>query len=150
MEEKSPVKRAAEQSTPRDAANLIEQIAGTVAAGQPFGGEIGVEFRQALDDLADRMENAVRLLRQMVELIHPAAQVKDLRLTPREMEVLSSLADGLSNSEIATRCWISENTVKFHLKNLFKKLEVRDRGQAIMMARAMRRQLVPSPSPEAR
>ena len=148
MEEKSPSKRAAEQSTARDAANLIEQIAGTVAAGQPFGGEIGVEFRQALDDLADRMENAVRLLRQMVELIHPAAQVKDLRLTPREMEVLSSLADGLSNSEIATRCWISENTVKFHLKNLFKKLEVRDRGQAIMMARAMRRQLVPSPSPE--
>ena len=145
MEEKSPSKRAAEQGMAKDAVNLLEEMAGTVAAGQPFGGEIGVEFRQALDDLADRMENAVRLLRQMVELIHPAAQVKDLHLTPREMEVLSSLADGLSNSEIATRCWISENTVKFHLKNLFKKLEVRDRGQAIMMARAMRRQLVPSP-----
>src|SRR5215472_16256183 len=61
MEEKSPSKRAAEEGIPKDAVNLLEQVAGTVAAGQTFGGEIGVEFRQALDDLADRMENAVRL-----------------------------------------------------------------------------------------
>jgi LuxR family transcriptional regulator, maltose regulon positive regulatory protein len=144
MEEKSSDTQATGLGMPEDAAKLLEQVADTVAAGQPLTGDVGAEFRRALDDLADRMENAVRSLRQIVELIHPAAQVKDLHLTPREMEVLSSLAEGLSNAEIATRCWISENTVKFHLKNLFRKMEVRDRGQAIMMARLIRRQLVPS------
>jgi LuxR family maltose regulon positive regulatory protein len=142
MEEKSSDTQGTGLGMPKEAAKLLEQVADTVAAGQPLTGDVGAEFRRALDDLADRMENAVRSLRQIVELIHPAAQVKDLHLTPREMEVLSSLAEGLSNAEIATRCWISENTVKFHLKNLFRKMEVRDRGQAIMMARLIRRQLV--------
>ena len=47
--------------------------------------------------------------------------------TPREQEILKHVCDGCSNKEIAKNCHCSENTVKFHLKNLFAKLGVNDR-----------------------
>lgn len=52
-------------------------------------------------------------------------------LTPREIEVLSALAEGLSNKVIAHRLGISQHTVKFHVESLFRKLEVRSRSQAV-------------------
>ena len=91
--------------------------------------------------LATRIEQAADILRQLVELVNPEVLPADFQPTPRELELLSHLAEGRSNVEIAKQCWISENTVKFHLKNLFRKLGVRDRGQAMMMARAIGRKL---------
>ena len=99
------------------------------------------EFGQALADLAERIERAADVLKELIGLIHPHVVPQDLRLTPRELEILTHLAEGASNAEIAKKCWISENTVKFHLKNVFKKLSVRDRGQAMMIARAINRRL---------
>ncbi|MFD1546557.1 response regulator transcription factor [Nonomuraea guangzhouensis] len=55
-------------------------------------------------------------------------------LTPREVEVLRLIADGLSNTEIATRLFISEATVKTHINNLFAKARLRDRAQAVTYA----------------
>ncbi|WP_250573774.1 response regulator transcription factor [Nonomuraea sediminis] len=55
-------------------------------------------------------------------------------LTPREAEVLSLIAEGLSNSEIAGRLFISEATVKTHINNLFTKAHLRDRAQAVRYA----------------
>ncbi len=55
-------------------------------------------------------------------------------LTPREREVLDLMADGLSNREIAERLFLSEKTVKTHISNIFSKLQVRDRSQAILYA----------------
>lgn len=55
-------------------------------------------------------------------------------LTEREIEVLSLIARGLSNSEIAKTLCISMNTVKTHIRNIFYKLEVDDRTQAAMKA----------------
>jgi two-component system nitrate/nitrite response regulator NarP len=52
-------------------------------------------------------------------------------LTRRELEVLSALAAGRSNKEIAADLALSPNTVKFHVKNLFQKLGVHNRSQAI-------------------
>lgn len=51
-------------------------------------------------------------------------------LTPREIEVLLLIADGLNNKEIADKLYISEKTVKNHVSNIFKKLDVADRTQA--------------------
>ena len=51
-------------------------------------------------------------------------------LTPREIEVLLLIADGLNNKEIADELYISEKTVKNHVSNIFKKLDVADRTQA--------------------
>ena len=52
-------------------------------------------------------------------------------LTRREREMLASLAGGMTNSQIATKMDISLNTVKFHLKNLYDKLHVTNRAQAV-------------------
>ena len=54
-------------------------------------------------------------------------------LTRRELEILSSLAAGRTNKEIAAEKAVSTNTVKYHIRNLFEKLSVSNRGQAIAM-----------------
>lgn len=55
-------------------------------------------------------------------------------LTKREYEVLTLIAEGLSNKDIADKLYISEKTVKNHVSNIFKKLEVNDRIQAAIFA----------------
>lgn len=52
-------------------------------------------------------------------------------LTPREREMLAALAGGLTNQQMAGQLSISLNTVKFHLKNLYDKLGVNNRAQAV-------------------
>jgi len=58
-------------------------------------------------------------------------------ISPREQEILQSLSIGLSNQEIAEQYSISASTVKTHLENIFRKLEVNSRTQAIGQAQAL-------------
>lgn len=55
-------------------------------------------------------------------------------LTPRELEVLSAIAEGLSNAEIAHKFFLSEATVKTHVRRILSKLHLRDRVQAVVYA----------------
>ncbi|MGI6790359.1 response regulator transcription factor [Aminivibrio sp.] len=55
-------------------------------------------------------------------------------LTPREKEILYWLAQGLSNAEVADRMVLSEKTVKNHVSHVLKKLDLRDRTQAAILA----------------
>jgi DNA-binding NarL/FixJ family response regulator len=55
-------------------------------------------------------------------------------LTPRELEVLRLVADGLSNAQVAERIGRAEGTVKVHLKSILQKLEVHDRTEAVTTA----------------
>jgi DNA-binding NarL/FixJ family response regulator len=67
------------------------------------------------------------------------------RLTPRQVEVLALVASGLPNRQIGLRLGIGENTVKVHLTDIFHKLNVENRGQAILAAQRLdevRRHLV--------
>jgi DNA-binding CsgD family transcriptional regulator len=65
------------------------------------------------------------------------ALVARLELSKRELEVLGLLAQGISNQEIATKLFVSVSTVKTHLQNLFEKLEVKRRTQAIEKAKRL-------------
>lgn len=66
-------------------------------------------------------------------------------LSPRELEVLKLIAEGLRNKEIGGRLNIAEDTVKIHIKNIFEKLKVIDRTQAVVSA--MQRGIIRLESP---
>jgi len=83
-----------------------------------------------LDTIADVAEG---------RMVFPFIDVRTLydnplvTLTRRELEVLSSLATGRTNKQIARDMSVSLNTVKFHVRNIFQKLAVNSRAQAITM-----------------
>jgi RNA polymerase sigma factor (sigma-70 family) len=106
-----------------------------------------------LKDVApDYLVHAVRLVQQGDALLAPtitrrlverfaraepgrSALHRDLAtLTPRELEVLTLLAGGLSNSELADALKLSEATVKTHITRILTKLQLRDRLQAVVVA----------------
>lgn len=64
-------------------------------------------------------------------------ELEKLGLSPREMEVLELMADGLSNQEIAERLFLSLNTIKTHSSNLYVKLDVKRRTQAVEKAKRL-------------
>jgi NarL family two-component system response regulator LiaR len=76
---------------------------------------------------------AEKVMRQFSALPGKQTPVFD-DLTPRELEVLTLIAEGLGNREIAQELVISEKTVKNHINNIFSKLHVNDRSQAILYA----------------
>jgi DNA-binding NarL/FixJ family response regulator len=83
-------------------------------------------------------------IRQSVEgRVFQATMVADTRtdgparaagLSAKEVEVLSELAKGKSNRQIAETLWLSEQTVKFHLRNVYRKLGVANRTEALRLA----------------
>ena len=83
--------------------------------------------RKVLGKLLSYYQNDSR-----IQSYHPPT---DIELTRRETEILQTLKEGASNLEIADRLFISEHTIKSHLYNIFKKLEVRNRLQAMAWAK---------------
>lgn len=75
-----------------------------------------------------------RLVGRYAGRIRPPDTPPDTALTPRELEVLRLLADGLSNSEIAATLVISPETVKTYVSRILTKLDLRDRVQAVVYA----------------
>ena len=67
--------------------------------------------------------------------------ISQLELSKRELEILGLMAQGHSNQEIAVKLFVSLSTVKTHIQNLFEKLEVKRRTQAVEKARSL--QLIP-------
>ena len=67
-------------------------------------------------------------------------------LTRREQEILQLVAEGHSNAQLAKMLWVTEQTVKFHLSNIYRKLDVANRTEASRWAQV--RGLLPTPSRE--
>ncbi len=88
----------------------------------------------------EALTEAIRAVHRGLKRIAPEAAMKlalratELDLTEREREVMQLLAQGLANQEIADSLSITEGTVKFHLNNIFAKLGVDDRTQAVVTA----------------
>jgi DNA-binding NarL/FixJ family response regulator len=120
----------------------------------------------APEDLAAYLQEAAAGLRvhdQRLGRARPGEQRTDpageLGLSPREREVLGELLAGLDNKRIALRLCISEDTVKSHVKAIFRKLGARDRAHAVALAlgtaampgpRSGPVSRVPAPSPAGR
>ena len=73
-----------------------------------------------------------------VEFVRDQGKVESLGITPRELEILALIAEGLSNKEIASRVFVSENTVKTHSSRVFDKLGARRRTQAVQLGKEFR------------
>ncbi|PKM57615.1 MAG: DNA-binding response regulator [Firmicutes bacterium HGW-Firmicutes-3] len=110
--------------------------------------EIGVKGYVLKDSESDVLIRAIRSVYEGETYIQPnmasllfkkmnnddSGAVHNTRLTKREVEVLKLITEGLLNKEIAHRLCISEKTVKNHVSNIFKKIEVSDRTQAAVFA----------------
>lgn len=72
--------------------------------------------------------------RRLIDGTAKRVEVSVSGLTPREIEVLRLIAEGLSNTEIARHLVVSEATVKTHINHLFAKANLRDRAQAVAYA----------------
>jgi two-component system NarL family response regulator len=80
---------------------------------------------------------ASKLLNEFVALdrrVHEKQQLPSPTLTTRELEVLKLVAKGMSNREIADELYISENTVKNHVRNILEKLHLHSRMEAVIYA----------------
>ena len=90
----------------------------------------GITVKKGGSDELSRLAEAVPLAPTPAEaLVDP--------LTDRELEVLQLLAEGLSNKEIAARLVVAPSTVKQHLKNIYGKLDVHSRTQAVARGREL-------------
>jgi DNA-binding CsgD family transcriptional regulator len=65
-------------------------------------------------------------------------RVRELSITPRELEILELIANGMSNREIAEKLFVSESTVKTHSSRLFDKLSAKRRTQAVQIGKELR------------
>ncbi|MFJ5759489.1 response regulator [Neobacillus sp. NPDC093182] len=110
------------------------------------------------DAPSDHVVDAIRAVAKGQSVIHPsmtkkflnfsfqkkenaAVEKKESLLTEREKDVLLCLVKGMNNKEIAQNLFISDKTVKIHVSNIFKKLEVKSRSQVVIYA--VQNQLIP-------
>jgi NarL family two-component system response regulator LiaR len=85
-----------------------------------------------------QLTSAKRLRPQTADFELNSSELEKLGISKRELEVLNFMAVGLSNQEIADKMFVSLNTIKTHTSNLFVKLDVKRRTQAIQKGRELR------------
>jgi len=131
------------QGRPDEAVAVLEETVNMARTGgfiRPFI-EPGRELVSPLKRLAEK-NIAVAYIEQILAAFSPPAhppssiaRTSDDRLTHREVDILEMLAQRLQNKEIAEKLFISTHTVNAHLKNIYRKLDVRNRRQAVIRAK---------------
>lgn len=125
------------------------EIAQAATVGLPaLQSAVGKNLRRSLQDLGPDLalwlahlnkqparDVVIHTLLSQLSAMLPASATASLRLTEREQQTLCLIADGHSNKQIARSLGISVETVKWHLKQLYEKLQVKGRIQAVNQAR---------------
>lgn len=119
---------------------LLLSIAGAIISMQV------IKSKDArISNMVLEMKNYMLMLKgsRAVENNHPPSGIERIellmaqfRFTRREAEIMDLIMEGLTNEEIAERLFVSTNTVKFHIKNIYLKLDVKNRVQALRKASA--------------
>ena len=111
----------------------VEMYGGIIAAVFSVGGIwLGMRFTR------QKQAVVVRTVTVGPEFVLDEGKRDALRITPRELEILALIAEGLSTREIAERVNVSENTVKTHSSRVFDKLGARRRTQAVQLGKEFR------------
>ena len=109
-----------------------------VVSGLKIGADDYIVKPFILPNLLARIEAVLRRSKWQAESVKTEKKInKDVNidaLTPKEKEVLSLVAKGASNQEIADKLCVQDVTVKTHLNSIFKKLKVSNRTQAVLLA----------------
>ncbi len=84
--------------------------------------------------LNTQLEEATRAWQQRHQALSIQTEIEEL--SAKQLQVIQRLAEGLSNKQIAQYCGISESTVKFHLKNLFKQYQIKNRQALLALAKS--------------
>lgn len=94
--------------------------------------ESPTESAPLLNNVIEIQKEPIRLNHDIVKLAIQQVKTSYL-LSTREVDVFSLIVDGLTNKEISEKLYISEHTVKNHITNIFSKINVSDRVQAIAL-----------------
>ncbi len=103
-----------------DAENLHKCILEVVNGGAPMTPSIALK--------------TLNLLRNPLTTENSTTELEEIKLTTRETEILEQLSKGLNYNEIADNLIISPSTVRKHIENIYKKLQVRNKMEAVLMA----------------
>jgi DNA-binding NarL/FixJ family response regulator len=118
-------------------AGLIDTLELLVAQARAYERALPADnypARAAVAALAELARQALMEARDVMVVLNPPATTSPYRLSPRELEVLSLAAQGLTNGGIAYRLGLSERTVQFHLRGVFSKTGTASRTEAVVLA----------------
>lgn len=120
---------------PEDVAEAFEAGAVAYVVKTAHPDDIAVVARQVFDP-SIFLANGYEVLQGRGGRVSAPAQANgDSRgLTRRELEILALVAEGHSNGQMARKLWVTEQTVKFHLSNIYRKLDVANRTEAASWA----------------
>lgn len=109
-----------------------------ILAAMNSGASSFISKSAPLNEVTAALKHALETPEVFSSRILPASQLRRKQsalLTPRELAILIHLTDGLSNRELAEALFISESTLKTHLSSIFRKLQVKNRVQAVASAK---------------
>ncbi len=137
IREQSPETQVVMLTASEDDADLFEAVE-SGAAGYLRKDLSAEEFFEMMNGLqrgeaAMTRKTTTRLMKGFVELSQRRADPAE-GLTEREIELLQLIAEGMSNKAIAQTLSVSENTVKYHVRNILQKLGVQNRTEAVIYA----------------
>jgi DNA-binding NarL/FixJ family response regulator len=126
-----------EELKARSPQTKILLISGSGSVSRAVATAAGASGFVSKDWGAPDVVNAVRMVALGMEVFGPADDAPPSQLSDRELEVLSEIAGGATNREIGERLFLSPHTIKEHTSSIYRKLDVRNRAEAVQRAQRL-------------